>query len=75
MLHYLLKKIKFEYIELQEILFYNEKINVVLCFKILMYTKNGNILEPEIIPFYLIIYIQYIQSNLSIVVTWGRMTK
>ena len=25
-----------------------------------MYTKNGNILEPEIIPFYLIIYIQYI---------------
>jgi hypothetical protein len=30
MLHYLLQKIKFEYIELQEILFYNYKINVVV---------------------------------------------
>jgi hypothetical protein len=48
MLYYLLKKIKFEYIELQEILFYNYKINVVV-FQYDVY-ENGNILEPEIIP-------------------------
>jgi hypothetical protein len=40
------QSIKFEYIELQEILFYNYKINVV--FQDDVY-KNGNILEPECI--------------------------
>ena len=57
MLHYLLQKIKFEYIELKEILFYSYKINAVV-FQDDVY-NNGNILEPEITPFCLI-YIQYI---------------
>jgi len=56
MLHFLLQKIQFKCIVLQEILFCNYKINVV--FQDDVY-KNGNILEPEIIPFCLI-YIQYI---------------
>jgi len=57
MLHYLPQKLKFEFIELQEMLFDNYKINVVVVFQDDFY-KNGNNLEPEIIPFYLI-YIQY----------------
>ena len=57
MLHLLPQKIKFEYYELQEILFYNYKTNVVV-FQDDVY-KNDNTLEPEIIPSCLI-YIQYI---------------
>ena len=57
MLHYLLQKIKLEFIELQDILLYNYKINVVV-FQDDVY-KNGNILETEIIRLCLI-YIQHI---------------